>query len=1297
MKRTSVQREKNARKNENRRFAWFKTLAKRSAQALLVGALFFGTWDGMAEAQETVTRGRFTLQISAGFSPDQVAALTRGVEYWAQLSPTGNNFTYTVELADLGDYVDGRITVASSSRTGVTFNNNASANLIARYSDESNTQIKQLPGTTSFNWEDVLIHELGHPMGFWSSDTGSPLTGFSNNANNYTRLLHDGSRFGASNLQFTNPAGANYFDTANVTFRGSDAMNVFGDNWVGVAAGGTATPVPIVPGTRSGSSLSHVNERIALQYETQQGNGRPFYSEVELAIFNDADDVNMPNNIDIRNFFGRSVYQSGTSATNRRVIVNTDGFSARNAVGTAYVAGDNTSTYGIGLHIVGNFNDVTQSASLLAAGYAGAGARVEGQGNLLRINNGVVVRGNGEEGVGVLVTHGSSTTLVNRGTIEATGTNGRGVWFNGDATTFDNTGIINAGTNNAIYIGNGSRVGAINIMAGSTIIGDIVNDGNSTTLSFGKKADTNGEATENADNGFFLTYNDNITGDGKFDLQTWGGYTWLAGNTLESFRNGLVKQDSVLDLDGIGTVKFSGTLTLEQDGTLTAHDNERSLSINVLQNSGNVLDFNALLSKEQIENELDGVIKDNNSIETDTYLMNYGLIENNATITTKTSLNNYATGTIIGSWKITTGTSLYNNGLIDDVNDIKVGGYLDNSTNGIIQNVTSIEVKDNTYNSGTIDRFTNFDAKQDFFNENNGYVHVNQTGTLNVGQGMENSAVLIANGLVNITQQYDNTNFGWTAGAGTIKTSTGFVNSGVIAPGNQPGVGNGKAIDTLSINGEFINTDGAMYIEIDPSHYPGQAFAGLHNDLIDVTGTGVIDGGMVAVIAPSNDKSVNPTPPRYVGNTKYTFLDTTGGLDVQNELVSQEIREIVLFDFLPEHDAKSYWLNVQREYYYGPYGDTFNQTALGNYIDEIGLDPDPNGDFFDVLLGLDNLNKAAGIPHRAGISRAAKFSLDQMSGAIYGTQANASIQNTTIVNNTLADVLRKDSFRGKLCETKRNLWGLGYGVGGSTQYDGNAYGYDHSFGGTIIGFDRNLNKNLRLGGFFSYGEGNIKSDLIEKSKSNEFLGGIYLRTEMQNGYLAGNAGLGNNRYDTERTISFVGRKAKNKHNAILGTVYFERGFELKAKYGTWQPFFGMQYVGMQQENFTEHGAGSLNLVAEKCDAHSLRSMLGTRFELKPVNFRGGSLSFNGNATWMHEYMSRSYTNFAAKFSNPGYSNFSSDAGFTVRGNDSKRDWAILGLGLNYDCNRLRLFAGYDAYINDQQVLHTGNLGLAYTW
>ncbi|MDR2440649.1 MAG: autotransporter domain-containing protein, partial [Planctomycetaceae bacterium] len=821
----------------------------------------------------------------------------------------------------------------------------------------------------------------------------------------------------------------------------------------------------------------------------------------------------------------------------------------------------------------------------------------------------------------------------------------------------------------------------------------------------------------------------------------------------------VAKIQTTADLNNAATGQFIDNTTIEVTGQL---DNKGTIdggllvdvtgdidNSNVIQNvatvqtdanlkntaTGQLVSNTNIKVGEKLTNA--GLVDTANLVKVTGDIDNTGLVQNVATVQTDTNLSNNITGKLLNNTTIKVGEKLKNAGLIDTANLIDVTGDIDNvnpdfanNKVGLIQNVVTLQTAANLNNTGSgaqivdnktinagvnltndglIDRFTTVNVGQDVINNSSGYINVANDSAVNIGRNGSNSGHVKVNGNVNVENQFiNNAAVGsYVTGAGTVTTKNGFINRGNIAPGNS--------IDTLTIVGPFVNdTTGTLHIELDPSHYPSKPFAGLHNDLIDVhagtvhAGTATINGGNVVVTSPTNDKTKTATPARYVGNTHYIFLDTdnNGNMIVNNVLTAHDPADILLFDFLADHDTKSYWLDVQREYYYGKFGDTFNQVAVGDYIDEIGLDPDPTGDFFNVLVTLDRLN--GGIAHRAGISKAAKFSLDQMSGAIYGTIANAGIQNTTIVNNTLADVLRRDAF-GKqndcnpcetICATKSlsrwNTWGLGYGTGGETQFDDNAYGYNQSFAGTLVGVDRSYKRNIRIGAFASYGEGKISSDLLEHSKSKEFLAGLYFRKGMRIGYILASGGLGNNRYDTERTISFVNRKTENKHDAIVGTVYLERGLEFKNRYGFLQPFFGIQYVGSQQNGFAEHGAQSLNLVANSTDGHSLRSLLGSRFSTNSRTVNKGKLSLYGNAIWMHEFL-RSYTNFTAEFSNPGLTNFSAATNFTVRGNDAKRDWAIIGVGLNYDKNRVRLFGGYDAYANGQQVLHTGNAGIVYGW
>jgi len=1025
------------------------------------------------------------------------------------LSPTGATFNYQVSAGTFADPT----TIASSSGTAVTYN----VAYLGQYTTDRNTQVKTLTGGALYNWEDVLIHEMGHPMGFTASvqaivqATGGTLTGFSNTINTYTGLLNDGTKIAAANQQFTNPGNPDYFNASgnSVTFRGTTAMRVFGDDWVDGVVGNQEVGVPIYSATlRAGSALVHVNERVALEYWAQQTDGRPFYSEAELAIFNDAGAL--PNAINIRDLFGHSIYQ-----THAGIITNSDGFNS-------------TATYGVGLHVVAGGNTIIQSADLTANGYAGTGIRIEGDGNTVTVAQGRTVRANGDQGVGVFTTNGGETSLVNRGTIEATGTNGRGVWFNSISSKLDNTGTINAPGNNAIYVSSGSS--EINFMAGSQVTGDITTT--SGLLTFGKAADANGRSTNTADGTFIMNYSGSIHGDGNTDLETDGGTTILSGQ--HELRLGMLKNNGTLALVGAGQTSFSSALNLDSGATLSGASDGRRV----------------------------------------------------------------------------TAANITNSGTIQNLSRIETSGTLDNNPDGVLRN----------------------DA----------LIHAN-----------------------------------W-----------GLTNRGRIEAG-------GAGIGTTGVEGTLANAGGTIALDVNSNHPKYAPVAGTNNDLVTVSetfagagnGTATVDGGVVEVKNLDNGF--------YRGGTRYTFLHANDGLTVTQDMIAVENGPgIALFKPVVGHDANNYWFALQRDYIYGPQGQTFNQRAVGTYLDDIGNTPNPSGDLFPVLQALDHLNTQPDV-----VSPAAIHALDEMSGAVYGSIATIGIQNTTVVGDTLGNQLRQPFHCCDLMQDKKwDAWAQGYGAGGSVGSDGNAQGFGYGFGGTIIGMDRLIDCHHRLGGFFSYGEASLWGNgLAEHANSQNSFGGLYYKGEDDYGYSLAYGGLGDNHYDVKRDITFAGRSAKGSFDGYEAMVYAERGLDIELGRARLQPFVGIQYIGLHQDSFAESGAGVLDLGVDAFNANSLRSALGGRLGWDIFPRERGIITFDLHGEWMHEFLEDTYSPPTAQFSNPGLANFESSSKFTIHGVDLGRNYAVFGTGLNWNFHTLRLFGGYDVQLSDLHVLHSGNVGTAVCW
>ena len=255
--------------------------------------------------------------------------------------------------------------------------------------------------------------------------------------------------------------------------------------------------------------LSHIQSKGMMAHDVYSN--YTSFMEVELAVMQD-----IGYTLDRRKWFGRSIYTDGNTLT------NTQGYFERNAAGTAYLDGTpSTAPLGIGLHIYGSNNTVTQAADLLADGAGAAGVRVDGENNRLTLDAGSTITAGGVNGAGVLFAYGKNHVFDQKGTVRADGENGTGVRFdfgsssNGAYDEYrgsyirykrevaEGTGKVSgaenfslkdtpelngplikeynlsgtvSGSDYAIYIGKNAFVKEINILPGAKIEGDIASD-----------------------------------------------------------------------------------------------------------------------------------------------------------------------------------------------------------------------------------------------------------------------------------------------------------------------------------------------------------------------------------------------------------------------------------------------------------------------------------------------------------------------------------------------------------------------------------------------------------------------------------------------------------------------------------------------------------------------------------------------------------------------------------------------------------------------------------------------------
>ena len=527
-----------------------------------------------------------------GYSPWQLSkaqkdAVTRAAALWAEVLGPGSRDTAPIPIT-VGTYLFENADASSEPNgnpgsgdhffpTGVQdaiINGNAPDSpgiiRIGKLDFAIQENLSPLPTVNGFNLVATLYHEIGHALGVSSlasvMDSKYLSTWDAHLRDQYGTWLRPGMSIvkpgqGTPGTDFIVGDEAQ----SGVTFQGEHVAEVMG--------AGAGLPINGYEG--DDPELSHIELEHSLMSHQNYRNYTTFM-EAELAALQD-----MGYAIDRRNFFGFSVYGDGGT------IINHNGYFARNAAGDAYLTGQaNTATLGVGLHIYGKDNDVTQAADLLADGVAGTGIRVDGSGNTLRIASGVRVSANGLGGTGLLVAYGKEQNIISGGNIEANGAGGVAVRFDfghnllGDATeyrgswiwtadgrqqsiahgnldhsglplnldgalvsTFDVSGSL-SGSAAAIYISENALVERINILSGASITGDIISDWDPqnpdiqytgsrddlhTALTFGLAPQADGSAGVNPDAAFTMTLNGGVYGPDSIDMTLSAGRLSVTG------------------------------------------------------------------------------------------------------------------------------------------------------------------------------------------------------------------------------------------------------------------------------------------------------------------------------------------------------------------------------------------------------------------------------------------------------------------------------------------------------------------------------------------------------------------------------------------------------------------------------------------------------------------------------------------------------------------------------------------------------------------------------------------------
>ena len=541
-------------------------------------------------------------------------------------------------------------------------------------------------------------------------------------------------------------------------------------------------------------------------------------------------------------------------------------------------------------------------------------------------------------------------------------------------------------------------------------------------------------------------------------------------------------------------------------------------------------------------------------------------------------------------------------------------------------------------------------------------------------------------------------------GTGTITGNVTVATGGTMAPGNSIGVTN--------VVGTFNqNTGSTFQLEVAPVT-PGSEVAGTSHDQVNVTGNAAIQTGTTVQVLPAAGT--------YALGTTFTFLNTTTGVSgAYTTLAGATFNNGILLGSLVTN-ANNVQLVINQTNFVAA-GVTQNQMSVGAGLDMAAplAAADPTGDAASVINTLAGLTAAP-----------LQTALDEIGAASFGSIRSATIQQRyahiqSIANRVRALTTRTgivgglDFVRGQSPSADDYGWYAddGYwddaspfygggidlsgwtgwfdGYGGYGELDGNfqAAGLKYRGGGAAVGMHRIVDGSGYQGLSFGYNNTGFRSNnSLNNVNVNNFQAGVYQsHTFGDEHYWMGIANYGYSEYESARRINSLGRIANGEFDGHEFSGYLELGTNTNVMNWEVQPFVGLQYILLGQNNFTETGAGFLNLTVANQQTDSLRSNFGLRIAKSYYGQSGREYAPQFHMRWMREHLGNN-TNVASTFAG-------TNAVFTTQGVNLPKELVVIGIGgtaltLNRDTS---LYLGYDVLFGSGQIEHSGNAGFQYEW
>lgn len=481
--------------------------------------------------------------------------------------------------------------------------------------------------------------------------------------------------------------------------------------------------------------------------------------------------------------------------------------------------------------------------------------------------------------------------------------------------------------------------------------------------------------------------------------------------------------------------------------------------------------------------------------------------------------------------------------------------------------------------------------------------------------------------------------------------------------------------------------------------------------------------GVIATQGQSKDFYTNPVLVDTTGATaeKDTYIDLSQNSGTDSPVIMGKTEydyyfyKVIAEDVDPNHAAEDgIQTNQVRLHIVGP-DKPIEDYFVGNMEDNTDtvLDIIKNKEPEDLYEQIDDI-----ISDSTSAEEVAER-FDQLVGATYGDLAAAKVQHLSAFNLQLSNKLlgndgtRCDFWNCGSCEeedgslfcpciySNRNIWGSFHADGGKVDMHRYYAGYDSSSWGVTIGFDWYSEDETHMGFFFDYTRYNVESSAKYSGTyayAKDYTVGAYGKFDA---FFFGG-------YNTIiASVSFTDVQGKRwglEESSVCDTtgavpcLFYEHGWQYAfSDRLTINPFAGLQFVYYSTSGFMEDSlnnttgeAGVLGIRTDGMTYRSLHSNIGVRTNWCWFVDTEACRSFNTNikTVWIHELLDE----------DPSCAVTIQNTLMNIRSNSGGRDWADLGLGLDFKaCNRLSFNVDYDLFLNGYTLIHTGMASMTFAF